>query len=359
MENRLMRKQACMLLSLGVLLPAMVWDNRSAAGDSRPAPSASAATPPVASGSAAPPPARYVGLWDVTDEDVSAKDKFGLEVHIIGDPVHETLTVHALANAALLPTPDRTAKAAVQYLRGVFWNDDPCADLFFDKKTLIPSTGFTWYADFRAADHESDPKKFENLTCRLLGRSHFGDLQFLHGMASADGVDAATTRTAMLAWAKYTYRIAIGELKANQTLVGQQAPITGVAPGMDAMTLFAAPNIPAVPGRAIASLVHMLQDSYAAGHTRRESDGHGGLGALVQFHSYAHQNHAKHKADDMWRTGGNDIEKIKGVVGGPEALAASTQIFKLYKAKKPWADVESYLSNGPLQLANKPLLSGP
>src|SRR6187551_796026 len=252
-----MTKQACLLLCLGVLVPAMVWGIRPAAGDSRTAPSASAASRPTPSGSAAPQPPRRIGLWDVKDEDVAAPDKFALKVYIVGDPVHETLTVHALANAGLLPTPDRQAKAAVEYLRGVFWNDDPCADLFLYKRDLTLSTGFIWYKDFRAADREPDPKKFSNLSCRLLGRSHFGDLQFLHGMANADGVDAAATRTAMLAWAKYSYRIAIGELKANQPLLTQQAPITGVAAEMDAMALFVAPNVPAVPGRAIASLVHM------------------------------------------------------------------------------------------------------
>src|SRR5688572_24113093 len=40
-----------------------------------------------------------------------------------------------------------------------------------------------------------------------------------------------------------------------------------------------------VKKRAQGSLLHMIQDSYAGGHTEREDLGHGRLGAIKNFHA--------------------------------------------------------------------------
>ena len=41
-------------------------------------------------------------------------------------------------------------------------------------------------------------------------RSHFGDLQFLHSMASRDGEMASETRQRILMWAEFTWSVAVG-----------------------------------------------------------------------------------------------------------------------------------------------------
>jgi hypothetical protein len=59
---------------------------------------------------------------------------------------------------------------------------------------------------------------------------------------------------------------------------------------------------------AFGSFLHMLQDSFADGHTeRRSTDGmatcgpslpHKSPGQIMEFHSYVHQDSGKHGADD-------------------------------------------------------------
>jgi hypothetical protein len=45
----------------------------------------------------------------------------------------------------------------------------------------------------------------------LLHRSHFGDLQFMHAMATKDGEPAETTRRKILMWAEFSWRTAMRE----------------------------------------------------------------------------------------------------------------------------------------------------
>lgn len=301
-------------------------------------------------------PARV--FWDLDYEE--AKDKYGIEgsVFAIGDPVHETITLHALIGAKLAPPGSSLKTPSVQqFIRGVFWNDDPCASLFSNKRDLSASFGIAWYWDFRKADKEADPKRFKGLSCKLEGRSHFGDLQFFHGMANADGLPASDTLERMIAWAKISYAVAVGESAAAMQLTTLPAPFNSL--GATPRALFVAPNDALVPERAIGSFVHVIQDSYARGHTRRTLLPGGRFGAIEQFHSYAHQNHDKHKADDMWQSGGDDIDKIKAAKGGLEALEASTRVLDFYRRKTDWSEVEQYLRTGPWRLADKTLPSGP
>lgn len=49
----------------------------------------------------------------------------------------------------------------------------------------------------------------------LLYRSHYGNLQFMHSMASFDGEPAGSTRRHMQMWAKYLWGIAIGTTRTD------------------------------------------------------------------------------------------------------------------------------------------------
>ena len=44
----------------------------------------------------------------------------------------------------------------------------------------------------------------------MTARSHFGDLQFFHGMASSDAEAPATTKANMLNWARFLIKVAKG-----------------------------------------------------------------------------------------------------------------------------------------------------
>lgn len=44
----------------------------------------------------------------------------------------------------------------------------------------------------------------------LLQRFHFGDLQFLHAVASRDGETAGQTQQSVMMWEEFTWKVAIG-----------------------------------------------------------------------------------------------------------------------------------------------------
>jgi hypothetical protein len=296
---------------------------------------------------------RRVVLWDLqfekSDKLHQVEGPWG-----IGDPVHETVTLHAAIRAELVPAGTRSGDAKMaQFIRGVFWNDDPCGQLFLTDGGLMSSTGLKWYWDFTdaAAASKQGNTTFEKLSCVLLGRSHFGDLQFLHGMAGDDRVRAQQTLDQMMRWAKFAYSVALGELADTTPLADVAPSYTLPNLGRTARSIFRSDNATVTRHRALGSLVHVIQDSYAPGHAERVSDANGHFGAIVRFHSYAHQDHDKHKRDDMWQGGTTDIEKIQKARGGREALEASTRVFRFFKEQRPWTDVETYLATGPFELA--------
>src|SRR5262245_29379081 len=92
-------------------------------------------------------------IWTIEEEpdpEPPGKYKIKGSVFGIGDPVHETLTLHALIDGGVVNGgTTRKDSSVAQFIRGVFWNDDPCAQLFLenDFKPLQPSTGVAWYLD--------------------------------------------------------------------------------------------------------------------------------------------------------------------------------------------------------------------
>lgn len=325
------------------------------------APPASAVTPSTAS---APVPANIEpSIWKTTIVSDGTRFKIEGSKFAIGDPVHETITRLALLDAGLV-SADGAADADVDFIRGVFWNDDPCASLFEGRSGLAPSWGVQWYLDFEAAEgnQEKSAAAFQHLTCPLLGRSHFGDMQFLHSMASTDGVSAEQTRAEVLQWAELTYRVALGELDPDHTLGSAIAhpngPIHEVGKTQTPRALFVAAFRQEIAPRALGSLLHLIQDSYAAGHTERVENGLR-RGKLRSFYSYAHQNHDKHGSDDAWHGGSGGRDSVSRIRGGTDALEASTQAVRLFKARAPWPEMREFLERGPFAFADNPGRSGP
>ena len=98
-----------------------------------------------------------------------------------------------------------------QFIRGVVWADDP-EGLLFDNTsgTTDYSTGFQWASHFGAGqlgDHTT-----------LTARSHFGNLQFVHGMASTDAEEAETTKLNMLDWARFLVDVAARRIAPSDWL---------------------------------------------------------------------------------------------------------------------------------------------
>jgi hypothetical protein len=276
----------------------------------------------------------------------------------IGDPVHETITERALRNTGLIAAEQTYSdRAAWDFTRGVFWNDDPEGLLFQSGAEALPlaisvAGGINFLRAFKqAARLAKQPGTSFGTEDRLLIRSHFGDLQFLHAMASQDGEDPRQTLTWILEWAEFVYAVAtrpeLAELPVCEVPLSQvrrwfpkeARPVT---------ELFGVCGVGKVQQRALASLLHLVQDSYASGHTAR----HGGDGRVREFHSYVHQDGGRHAQGDKLIDG--CLEKTPGAL---QAVASCTAILQLYQRQDSWQNLMVLLRDQIFELTDYPSLS--
>ncbi len=308
------------------------------------------------------------------------------------EPVHETITLTALrASKFDLPgdavIPYRTTAGSNrdvnEFFRGVIWNDDPAGLLFensrtFENDNMNYNSGYGWYQKFTAG--EQAPFDRSNFT----GRTHYGDLQFLHAMARLPDEPAAETLAKIMMWAEFTYRVAIGDgipgtTQLKDLTITSEYPtlkMEGFGNFFDAETvpihydtvskLFlqgSSYKKPILERRSLGSLLHMIEDSYAIGHTKRELLNPGDLqagkdyepvpkkfadfGKIITFHSYADQNKEEHgKYDYLGIAGMNDKdpESLNRIPGARNALKHVTALIDFWVNKTPWkSGVETYL----------------
>lgn len=191
----------------------------------------------------------------------------------------------------------------------------------------------------------------------LLTRSHFGDLQFLHGMANEDRVPAEVTRQKILEWVEFAWKVSSREI-APTTLMRQITIPTiqehfgcsewSVA---DIYVLGRQPQLlPHIRAVAFGSVLHTVQDSFAEGHTTREPESSGvpaqceGAGdmdqprRIVEFHSYAGQDGKKHDAFDRRSA---LVASAHEASRYPAAVEATRHLADLYGAK--WTEVDPYM----------------
>jgi len=206
-----------------------------------------------------------------------------------------------------------------QFIRGVVWADDP-EGLLFDtaEGTTDYSFGAVWKSDFDAGKGGD--------VSSMTARSHFGDLQFFHGMASADGEAPGTTKQNMLGWARFLVNVATGRTATGKKLgkipeVGHRFPdmadrtvkeLFGFAKGSDVQ----------IRQRAVGALFHMIQDSYAHGHVERDESGE-----ISEFHAYGAQDEHKHAEYDFlggswYQDLGPRLDKTEGARSAIDACAA-------------------------------------
>lgn len=288
--------------------------------------------------------------------------------------VHEEITHRAyecnFEGVGICGNPD--AEYATPYvIAGVRWNDDPPFQLKSDqargtscKTTYADGRPMTirfitqprcWGELFLAAEKQikANPEKAFNAANQsaLPLRSHFGDLQFIHSMASANGEDPAETRRKILNWAEFTWGVVSGDYELGTWLKDVKLPVIeqffGTS-GWRVQELFTLgdPSLRAHLGDvAFGSLLHMVEDSFAAGHVDRmepasgEKCGgsqHRAPGPIQEFHSYTHQDSAKH-ADADSRTAFVNNRLTPDVVDVGRTLVA------LRDAKAGWAEVGPYL----------------
>lgn len=311
----------------------------------------------------------YLDLWAATASnwptscDARALDTAGsykIEGPLgIGDPVHENLTERSLRQSKLLlQSEDYSSPQAWEYIRGVIWNDDP--QILLLKRDDLDAQKFTWGVAwlriFKDAEHRALAKEVFSVGAPLTARSHFGDLQFLHSMAAADGERPIDTQRAVMRWAEFAYRTAIGEIESDSFL--SAVPVAGIPElfadrHMTVGELFGAERVGDLRRRAMGSLLHVIQDSYAAGHTDRQDRPDRRRGNIRCFYSYAQQNHAKHAADDGWQGSGAVSARLAKMKGAQDAIEVGAALLSRYRTSPPapWPDVQNYLLSGPFALA--------
>jgi hypothetical protein len=165
---------------------------------------------------------------------------------------------------------------------------------------LMSANGATSSLAVSAAAEDSESVR---RLANLLRRSHYGDMQFLHAMASP-GETLTRTRERMLLWAEFTYRVATGEFGTDALIGSLSLPINGdILRGLGARTVHqifetrasATPDM--IRTIALGALLHMVQDSYSPAHTARLMTAGANaapFGAISVFHDFGCQVPSKH-----------------------------------------------------------------
>jgi len=303
-------------------------------------------------------------------------------VPFIGSPVHEEMTKASFNISNIENRPfDYTRDES--FIHGVFWNDDPedllcpqCSILNLRK--LDNRWGITYANRFLAAkkkvqaERNGDSLPIFKIGDGLLERSHFGDLQFLHGMASKDGETAGETQDKILAWAEFTYKVAIGEIpqktKLNQIPIERVRKLFVGAPKLENLTIEQIFRRNVFAKRAaIGSLLHMIQDSYASGHADRvvldytTTNGNRVFKRSIirEFHCYTNQDENLHKQDDRWPDGLDKlhpIDELNPITTGARILQF---MYANDRSGAPWADVEKYLREVVFSISDRNTPAGP
>jgi hypothetical protein len=281
------------------------------------------------------------------DRDIRAEAgvKDGTPVKVC-DPVHERAARTALVVTRHPPQLDSPLMG--EYLRGVDWNDDPEGLLFADQveANYLFSPKLDWCERFRAAQARALKGYAPGPSDALLDRSHFGDLQFLHGLASKAGEPAYETYGKTVRWLEFTYRVATGEIHGETAL--QAVPVEGLAalfPGQASRSvndLFRVNQDGDVRARAMGSLMHLVQDLAGSGHVARQSKD--GVAAAISHHfTGAGVEHVHHGTDEGWRTAWRVGDSLEGVPALRDAIDRTIDIIGSAQRHEPWATVKSYV----------------
>lgn len=315
----------------------------------------------------------------------------GLVGVLLKAPVHEEITQLAfdcplessLLNDKSCALSD-TSFVTPYIIYGVRWNDLPPFRLdegegkcdYFGKNVCKPETvrfstqPTCWYCLFQDAQKkakfskisrcESGPKIIKG---NLMTRSHFGDLQFLHAMAAEDGELPQITQQKILDWLEFAWKVSSAEISPLTFL--KDVPIASIKTHFGC-TDWRVSDIyilgrqggktknenltPHIREIAFGSVLHTVQDSFAAGHTFRESSNElmqctGMDNVLIprikEFHTYGSQDGTKHDHGDSRDSmiGGSTEDLL------PFAVQASRQLFKMRNDNNrlPWEQAKSYM----------------
>ncbi|XDG01821.1 hypothetical protein ABKA04_001436 [Annulohypoxylon sp. FPYF3050] len=288
-------------------------------------------------------------------------------------PIHESIVIAAfIGYNKRMPTGttyNNLDNKQWEYMRGVVWNDDPSCYLFKDTSDDNHqfSNGIYWSLDFKKG----------NPDC-MIQRSHYGDLQFLHSMASKEGEEPKETRRKVLKWLEVMYKLACGNqgVLENSQLkehLGEWFTDTMKPSGQNTLRDLLLSSTPSynhvdIHRRALGHCLHIIVDSYAIGHTQRilrnpesyqgrDSQGHlkfkpgtyGDWGSVKVFHCYGGQKTDKHSYYDGLQNSElptpKELDTFNSILGARNAIDASRKLISYYADGINWEDgVQEFLA---------------
>jgi hypothetical protein len=299
------------------------------------------------------------------------------------EPVHEEITQRIYeCNDNWDDKPNCAKKnfAPKAVIDGTRWNDNPPFMvhenfLLPDGKAIkskcvnetikLPRKSDCWMDVFTTSREMAQKRFFTNRNGVILNRSHFGDMQFLHSMASRLGDRAQDTKSSILVWAEFAYQVASGSISANTML--KDVPVNGFEkffPNQQATVenLFLMGDETyrgsQLKDFAFGTLLHMVQDSFSESHVSRDLSAQGAVcncpytdrspAKIEKFLVYSLQDAARHKDEDTYKALRNDAAKYS-----PNVIDVGKILRKFYeelKAKQKnhpeysnWDMVKKYL----------------
>lgn len=286
---------------------------------------------------------------------------------LLTEAVHEEATNRIYGCNGDVCAGAEATQAPAAVLSGVRWNDDPPFRMTANQaRGMGCETASTirfetqpncWVNLFRDAEKRAAQGAKFGPGDAMLYRTHFGDLQFLHSMASRNGELARDTKQRLMDWFEFAWRSALGEYKLDTRLKTITSnPTIAAAFGktdwrlLDLYTQGASGGLRGrVSDVAFGSLLHVLEDSYAAGHAAREvSSGTARCyagdisveapGAILAFHSYAQQDHGAHGKADSRDAFMADFQQPGNVVDVGRALVRARSQRLSWETMRPMFD---------------------
>lgn len=316
-------------------------------------------------------------------EDSLAKVAGRLGVLIKGR-VHEEITQIAMGcpvePADLAQDPVCSARdlpfATPYVIYGVRWNDLPPFKLspeegnctYLGKSCKVSETirfstqPLCWYCLFKDAEKKAQTKPIVGCSKtagtqrgNVMTRSHFGDLQFLHAMASEEGVHPGATRAKVLDWLEFAWKVASREIKPDTFLRDIENPTLQEHFGCtqwrvsDLYILGRQDKLlPYLHHVAFGSVLHTVQDSFAAAHATREPAPPSKTckdttlpqpRRIVEFHTYASQDGHLHDDQDSREA----MTRVSIAEKWPDAVEATRTLAQFYDDRARWAEVQPYM----------------
>lgn len=273
---------------------------------------------------------------------------FGAGVRKFSNPAHEEITNRQFGcadngNDADCVGSNNEWPLSPRVIAGVRWNDNPpflyAGDYGGCPKNLTERVQFgktskCWTTLFLDAKARAAGGFFFGPGYNLMARSHFGDLQFFHSMATRDMERAFETKQKIFMWAEYTWKLASREISPTTPLM--EIPINGFRihfkNGFDSKRLFALGQ-PVLHSQldhvALGSLLHMLQDAFSKAHVERlpptgeACPNHPQVtapGKIKQFNTYAGQDSHAHSDMDTLEVMRSSLSTSANAVSSGKAL---------------------------------------